>query len=304
MKNIIKVIALAGIAVSTAACNKAHFVEEKFVSLASDRLSVTDDGSTLKVPIMLYGADECVITYVVTDDTAQEGADYQVVDRNGKPDNTGVLTVSNTDKTADNAIYIKVTDKSGAEQGNLTFNVTIKDTAEEGIAVGAFKNCKCIIVDKDLGLPKLVGSYTGEGTDEYGDPMEFTFSIQEYDPTKDPDTEYPEANCIIADGSIKTVKVSFANPIYAFFDINTSQIYVYGLQVFNTYNFTGLGVADVALGISSQAEMEDDFIIETDVKNGVLELVDALWIWVLDSNGGALGAMGGFDSGYKWTKNK
>ncbi len=104
MKNTVKFLALAGLSISLAACNKAKFVDEDFVSFGTNRVSVTEDVGILTIPVALYGADECVVTYVVTDETAKAGVNYEVVDRNGKPNKSGVLTLSNSDKAVNDSI--------------------------------------------------------------------------------------------------------------------------------------------------------------------------------------------------------
>lgn len=310
MKNTLKFIALAGLAVSMAACNKAKFVEADFVTFTSARANVTEDAGILKVPVQLYGADECIVTYTVTDDTAKEGVNYEIVDRNGKPDKTGVLTLSNIDKAVNDSIRIKITDLTGTATGNLAFSITLKDTAEDGIQIGSFNTCRCTIVDNDGGLAKLLGSYTGSGTDKDGKNVDFTFDLEEYNPAADPETEYPKANCMLTNGVMNFANgnnMDFEIPLYAFFDTNMSQLHVYGLQPFNAYNFGDpVGVCYVAWGMTatsmSQLMSKEDIIINAG--EGTLELASQINLWLLDYNTGEPNGYtaGSLAAGYTWTK--
>lgn len=309
MKNTVKFLALASLSISLAACNKAKFVDEDFVSLETNRVSVTEDAGILKIPVALYGADECVVTYAVADETAKAGVNYEIVDRNGKPNKSGVLTISNSDKAVNDSIRIKITDLTGTDTGNLTFSITLKETSDDAISVGAFNTCKCTIVDNDGGLTKLLGSYTGTGTDTKGADVQFEFDLEEYNPAADPETMYPKANCMLANGKMLFANgnnMSFAEPLYAYFDSNMAQLHVYGLQPFNRYNFGDpVGICYVAWGndASSMAQLlsKEDIIINAG--DGSLELAENMLLWLLDQTGTPNGyTAGDLKAGYKWTK--
>lgn len=304
MKNIAKILAVAGIGLSLAACNKEKFHDPSFVSFVSNAVTATEDAGILKVPVKLYGAGECVVTYSVVDGTAKAGVNYEVVDRNGKADKSGVLTVNGAD-----TIYVKITDLTGTETGNLTFNVLLNGTSEDGVHVGAFKNCKCTIVDNDGGLAKLLGSYAGSGTDSNGSNVTFDFTLEEYTPAANSD--YPKANCQLTDGVMNFAsngnQMDFANPIYAYFDKTLSQLHLYGLQPFNQYNFGGdVGVCAVAWGNSatSLAELMQKSDIIIDAGSGSLTLSAVAMLWLLDPNTGEASGYtaGSLASGYTWTK--
>ena len=310
MKNTVKFLALAGLSISLAACNKAKFVDEDFVSFGTNRVSVTEDVGILTIPVALYGADECVVTYVVTDETAKAGVNYEVVDRNGKPNKSGVLTLSNSDKAVNDSIRVRITDLTGTDTGNLTFSIALKETSEDAIVVGAFNTCICTIVDNDGGLTKLLGSYAGTGTDTDGAAVEFEFDLEEYNPAADPETQYPKANCMLTNGKMLFTalgnNMTFAEPLYAYFDSNMAQLHVYGLQPFNRYNFGDpVGVCYVAWGnnATSMAQLlsKEDIIINAG--DGSLELAENMVLWLLDQTGAPNGYNAGdLKAGYKWTK--
>lgn len=303
MKNIIRFLALAGVAAAFASCNKAEYVDDNFISLSSNRFTILENGDVLKVPVYLYGeADECVVTYSVTEGTAREGVNYEVVDSKGNPDQSGVLVVSNTDENAANAIYLKIKDRSGQEDGHLKFRIDIKNTSEEGIFIGAFNSCECTIVDIDSGLPKFIGNYTGKGKDMDNENVVFDFTLENYTPGAD--AKYPEANCMFTNGVMEFEngnQMEFAEPVYAYFDLNMLQFKVYGLQPFNTYNFQGLGAADVAWGAASGSG-DSGFIINAG--EGSLDLANDLMLFLLDPETGknTNSYAGTLAAGYKWTK--
>lgn len=311
MKKTIKFLVLACFAVSMIACNKAKFVDANIVTFSSNRATVTEDSGIITIPVLLYGADECVVTYAVSEETALSGVHYEVVDRQGNPNNTGVLTISNVDKAVNDSIRIKITDLTGTDTGNLTFSITLKESAEDNIHVGAFNSCRCTIIDNDGGLAKMIGYWEGSGNDTNGKSVEFTFMLQDYDPSTDPDAEYPEANCMLTDGNMQFAsngnQMSFAAPLYAYYDKNMAKLHVYGLQFFNAYNFgSDLGVCYVAWGTDagSWAELLSKPDIIINAGDGVLELDADILMWLCDSetgepNGYTAGSLAG---GYTWTK--
>lgn len=298
MKNIVKYLALAGLSISLAACNKAEFTDASIFSFATNRGNVTEDAGMIKIPVLLYGADEAVVTYSVTAGTAEEGVHYQVVDRNGNPDNSGVLTVSNIDKAKNDSIRIKIIDYTGVPTGNLTFGVSLKASADERVQIGAFNTFNCTIVDNDGGLAKLLGHWDGQGKDLQGVVVRLSFDIVDYDPSSEEDPEYPDANCVLTNISYDQ-GMDFQLPLYAYFDKGTSQITVYGLQVFNAYNFSGIGPHFVALGSSQRG----DIIIEA---GDTLKLTEDMYIWLINYNTGQLTTYyaGNFAAGFTWTKTE
>lgn len=310
MKKYIGYMALAAALLSLAACNKAKFMDTTILSFTTASVSFTEDAALVKIPVHLYGADECVLTYSVTPETASEGVNYKVVDRFGNPDNTGVLTVSNIDKEVNDSIRIQIVDYTGTETGNLTFTVELKESADENINLGAFSKCSCMIIDNDGGLAKLIGSYEGAGTDTNGKAVSFTFDLAEYDPSADPEAEYPDADCIFTNGVMDFANgnnMTFKYPLYGFFDKNMSKIHIYGLQPFNAYNFgDSVGVCWVAWGCdaSSLAQLKSKEDITLTAGDGVLVLDKLINLWLLeydtfDPNGYTAGSIA---AGYKWTK--
>lgn len=307
MKNMIKYLAAAGLALTMAACNKAEFKDPSFVSLANARFSISEDGGILEVPVILYGADECIVTYTVSEGTAKEGTkengkNYEVIDRNGNLNKTGVISVSNVDKDANDVIRIRIHDYTGTETGSLKFHVNLTGTDNDKIGLGAFNKCECTIIDKDSGLVKLIGSYVGEGTSlATGGAVEFTFDLEEYDPSADEEAEYPEANCMLTNGNFNNGDMTFAVPVYGYFDINMSQIRIYALQPFNAYTFTDLGNQYVCFGNYPKTAAEDDIILN--VVDGKLELQGAIVIYVCDPESFEIkGMYDGLEEGYIWTK--
>lgn len=291
MNKILKKIFAASAAVlSLAACHKAEYKDANIVSFTINRANIAEDKGVLKIPVQLYGADECVVTYTVTAGTAKEGEHYDVIDRNGKPNKTGVLTVSNIDKAVNDSIRIKVYDFTGTETGNLTFNVTLGQTSEDNIHLGAFSSCRCTIIDNDGGLVKLLGSWEGEGVDTDKKAVIFTFDLEEYNPAEDEDAEYKDADCMLTNGVL-----TFANgnkfecgvPLYARFDLNMSQLHVYGLQPLEKrYNFGDeVGICKVALGCSasSMAQLQSKEDIIVNVGDGVMSLDADVLVWLLDA---------------------
>lgn len=290
MKKTTRIFAAAAIALASAACNKAEFHDADIVTFAFDKVNITEDAGTLKIPVQLYGADETVVTYSVTANTAKEGEHYEIVDRDGKPNKTGVLTVSNVDKAVNDSIRIKINDFTGTETGNLTFTVTLGQAAEDNIHLGAFNSCRCTIIDNDGGLVKLLGSWEGEGVDTNKKAAIFTFDLEEYNPAEDEDAEYKEADCMLTNGVLtfdNGNKFDCGVPLYARFDLNMSQLHIYGLQpLANKYNFGGdAGICKVALGCdaSSMAQLQSKEDIIVNVGDGVMSLDADVLVWLLDA---------------------
>lgn len=311
MKKYIGYMALAAALLSLVACNKAKFMDSTILSFTTKSVSVPEDAGTVVIPVHLYGADECVLTYSVTAGTAKEGENYVVVDRFGNPDNTGVLTVSNVDKAVNDSIRIQIKDYTGLETGNLTFEVAIKESADENINLGAYNICSCVIIDNDGGLAKLIGSYEGTGVDTKGKAVSFTFDLDEYDPSADPEAEYLEADCVLTNGVMDFENgnhMTFKVPLYGYFDKNMSKLHIYGLQPFNYYDFGDpLDVCFVAWGCeaSSLAQLLSKEDITLTAGDGVLVLDKVMLLWLLnydetmDPNGYTAGSLA---AGYKWTK--
>lgn len=305
MKRITGYMALAVALLSIAACNKAKFMDTTILSFTTKSVLFPEDGGIVKIPVQLYGADECVLTYSVTAVTAKEGENYVVVDRFGKPDNTGVLTVSNVDKAVNDSIRIQIVDLTGIETGNLTIKIALKEAADEKINLGGFNSCICTIIDNDGGLSKLIGSYEGSGVDTKGEEVAFNFDLEEYDPTQDPEAYYTDADCMITNARMLFANgndMDFQVPIYGYFDKDMSKIHIYGLQPFNAYDFGGdHGVCLVAWGIDQYNNTDD---ITLTAGDGVLVLDSPIGIWLMnDDSGDVIKARAGtLAEGYKWTK--
>lgn len=278
MKKTTRTYAAAVLALVSVACNKAEFHDADIVTFAFDKVNITEDAGTLKIPVLLYGADETVVTYSVTANTAKEGEHYEIVDRDGNPNKTGVLTVSNVDKAVNDSIRIKIHDFTGIETGNLTFTVTLGQAAEENLHLGAFNSCLCKIVDIDSGLVKLLGSWEGDGVDDKGSPVSFAFDLEDYDPSQDEEAEYPEANCMLTNGNLDNGDMTFKWPIYGYYDQDMSQLHIYAHQPFNGYSFQGLGNRYVGFGVNPHTS-EADIILNAD--DNVLSLDADIYVWLL-----------------------
>lgn len=308
MKKIFKYLAIVAAGAVLASCNKAEFKTTNFVSFYSSRAMMPEACGIYEIPVNLYNTDAAIVTYMVTDGTAVKGEDYEIVDKNGNPDLTGVLNLKSSEPSY---IYVKVTDKTGILTKNLTFSIDLVSSATDGVVMGATRTCACTIIDADAGINLLLGHWSGDGVDKDGAPTDLTFDIDVID-IDDPANEeikkiYPDCNFVISGMSSVIGDFDQRYDIYGKFDQNTSTASLYGLQVFQQYNFgEAHGVKGVAFGpsASSLAQLNSKEPVLFTLGDEELILNQDTFVWIVNDDGTAYQgyAIGNFAEGFTLKK--
>lgn len=292
MKNIFKFITICAAAVTLASCEyKAQFHDASIVSFNGDRASIKEDAGKAVIPISIFSKETATVrvAYTITDDTAKRDEDY--VDSNI----SGIVTVSNDpDVTAANGIEISVSDANVGElTGNKVFYIELKNVADEdeSVHLGNTIKCKVTIIDIDGGLNLLVGGWSGSGKDSKGAEMTWDLVIEEYDPSKEEDPEYPDANLQILEGwkIVDQMTNSWDSivPAYGRFNEDTNQVEIYGGQWIDGGNF-GDPYGVLYLGFVTDATFNggeiESFYFDID-DDGALSLRDHIWTGLFREDG-------------------
>lgn len=305
MKKIFRIVSVAAVLTGLFACNKAEYVSANFVSLNADRYNVPEDSGIYAVPVSIYGANECTVTFKTVDGKAKAGVNYEIVDKDGKANKSGVVKVTSDAKTTD-YIYVKLVDNP-EYTGNLDFTIELVASATEGVNLGSTTSCKFNIIDNQGGLSVLIGSWSGSGAKSNGDGTnKLSFDLDEYDIEADPDEikeYYPDCNVVISNGNFNDGDMDFAADIYGYFDELTWTLHIYGLQYFNAYNFGSIGVNFVALGNRASGTYYNDITFAC--QEGKMVLDNDIFIWLVgydDEKMSGYQYAGGFAAGFTMTK--
>lgn len=169
MNKIIKIVAVLVAIISLASCNqKAEFKTSSFVRLNSTSLSVKEDAGSVQIPVYAYPAGELSfprggvstsVNFEVVDISAKKGVNYTV-----EPSN-GVLTFSNSNQAN---ITINVTNLAGEFTSDLKLKVVLTG-ASDGFTLGGMRENTVTIKDNDHPLSAILGTYTANVTDTWGD---------------------------------------------------------------------------------------------------------------------------------------
>lgn len=172
--SILFVAALMTLFLSVACGRNAEFVTSSYVTLHKTSYSISEEIGELKIPVLLKnagGADAQVVVKV-SEDTALEGVDYEII----SPAN-GILYFSGQTDSLD--IVIEITPFRGEDGFTLDkdFSVEIQSVTD-GIHLGNLAKTNVTIVDLDHPLAPFVGEWTGVMTGKFdGSKYETTFKI-------------------------------------------------------------------------------------------------------------------------------
>lgn len=282
------IIAIAALA-AFASCNKAEFISPAFVTFNNARVNIKEDVEIYEIPLSLFGADQCVVTYKVVPGTAKLTENFTVVDKAGKPVKTQILTLTSDPETSE-SIYIKPV-YNHEYIGNLKFEIQLVAAATDGVALGATRSAAVTLIDCEGGLGLILGDWISvEGSvDSDGESVDTYLTIEEVDPEEDEVAAevYPEANLAITESTW-----TFANgnkfgvdiaPIYGEYDLNIAKIKFYGLQPFVELNFGGsFGVLPVAWSPQAtslaQLASKEPFYVRASETELVYEGICVCWL--------------------------
>lgn len=181
-RNVILFVAAAFALLAAASCGrKVEYQFDSYATMYSATYSVPETAGEIKVPVLVNNADgsEVQVSVQVTEGTAVEGVDYEVV----SPAN-GLLTFSGETDSLD--VVIKIFAFEGEFTGTKQFTVNIS-SATEGLPVGLFTQSKVTINDLDHPLGRFIGTWTGELTGFFGNwPKGLTTFTVSADPEGDP----------------------------------------------------------------------------------------------------------------------
>lgn len=169
MNKIIRIIAVSAAIISLASCSqKAEFQTSPFVRLNSSSLSVKEDVGSVQIPVYAYNDDwlgfprkyaNTSVNFDVVDMTAKKGVNYTV-----EPSN-GVLTFDNSGVAN---ITVNITNLVGEFTSDLKFKVVLTG-ASDGFTLGGLRENTVTIKDNDHPLAAILGTYTANVTDTWGD---------------------------------------------------------------------------------------------------------------------------------------
>lgn len=306
MKNIAKFILGAVILLFMTACNKAEFTTYNYVSFNARRAKINETAGIYKLGVAVHNSDKCIVTFKVTDGSAKAGEDFDIVDADGNLDPSGTMQITG----GAGYIYIKVVNRPGVETGNKSFQIDLLQASTSGVYLGNTTSIKCSIIDADAAINKLIGSWSGEGKDPWGDKASLSWYLDVLEEGSEEAIEvqkkYPNANVMI--NSMKFPELSMASiegeSIYGFFDDNTKKLHIYANQAFNEYNFgESYGILYVALTGPNGTESDDViFSFNKDSNELKADKVVGVGVFTHDDAMDYLGLTGGYNAGFILTK--
>ena len=207
-RNIILFVAAALTLLLAASCGrKVEYQFEKYATLYHSSFTVAENAGELRIPVLVTntkGAD-VQVSVKITEGTAEEGVDYEVV----SPAN-GILSFSGETDSLDVVIKI-LSPYLGEFTGAKDLTVAIA-SATEGVGLGVISQAKVSIDDVDHPLAAFIGTWTGEMTGYFGNwpkgPSTITVTS---DPNGDPFKD------LLFDGGINPYFVAAigANPSFS-----------------------------------------------------------------------------------------
>ncbi len=253
-KLIINILTVAVAAAAICSCNEAKYVTVKYVTLNSNKYTFSEDAGTVVIPVSLFGADECQVGFTIGDGTAKQGTDFTIVDKDGNPNTTGLVTLS-SDKEKNDSIRVKLVYDPKLTKGK-NFTITLGETNSDDVFVDGTTVCAVTINDLEYAVTNYFGSWITED-------KSVSFEIEAYDIDEDPDEiakYYPECCLTISSGGIDGTAISWA--IYGGYDSSDKTIHIYGQQAYNAYNFGSIGTHYVVLE-NGGANYEEDVVFNT-----------------------------------------
>ena len=160
---------------------KVEYHFDSYATMYSSACTVAENVGEIKVPVLIKNATgaEVQVSVKVTEGSAEEGVDYEVISPA-----SGLLTFSG--ETDSLAVVIKINGFEGEFTGTKNFTVNIA-SATEGLPVGLFAQTKVTIDDLDHPLAAFIGQWKGELAGYFGNwPAGETTINVKADPNGDP----------------------------------------------------------------------------------------------------------------------
>ena len=170
---------------------KVEYQFDSYATMYSSTYTVAETVGEFNLPVLIQNPTgaEVQVSVKVTEGTAEEGVDYEVISPA-----SGILTFSG--ETDSLNVVIKVNAFEGEFTGNKTFDVTIA-SATEGLPVGMLSKSKVTINDLDHPLNTYIGQWKGVIKGYFGNwPAGETIINISADPDGDPFKE------LLVDGGI------------------------------------------------------------------------------------------------------
>ncbi len=259
-KNVLNIFAVAAAAAALVSCNEAKFQTAQFVSFDGSKYAFSETDGTVAIPVDVFGVDECTVAFTITDGTAKQGTDFTIVDKDGQPNNTGLVNVS-SDKEKNDSIWVKLEHDTRLTKAGKSFVITLDHVATDGVVVGGTTQCSVSISDAEYAVSAYFGSFSSEDGS-------VAFDIEEYDLDADPDgiaQYYPD--CCLKIPATSTAAIMGTGlywDIYGYYSAADETIRLYPEQLYNGYNFTGLGLYYV--GLENSEDYTADIILNTGEK--------------------------------------
>ena len=246
---------VVAVAAALAACNKAEYVTAKYVTLNAAKYTFDENAGIVKVPVSVFGADECIVKYSITDGSAVQGTDFTIVDKDGQPNTTGLVKLS-ADKEKNDSIRFKLVYDPAKTKGKK-FTLGLLSTTTDGVVVSGTKQCEVTINDLEDAVSKFYGSWSDAAGAN-------AFELEEYDIEKDPDeiAEYYPDCCLAITSGVFGGSCEIGGSIYGYYDGQSQTINLYPVQAFNVYNFSGIGAHFV--GLETKGDAEGDIVLSTE----------------------------------------
>lgn len=161
-----------------ASCNPNKIAEfddkDAFVAFGGANYAITEDGTSIKVPVTLASVKglDATVTVEGVDGTAKAGVDYNIA--------TSSLQFNSTTRTA--YVEVSIINRPGEYTGDLNF--TLKFSNLGGLNAGFQSTTTITINDLDHPLSFILGEYTASGVSYWDGPITWTMTLKK-DPADD-----------------------------------------------------------------------------------------------------------------------
>lgn len=161
-----------------ASCNPNKIAEfddkDAFVAFGGANYAITEDGTSIKVPVTLASVKglDATVTVEGVDGTAKAGVDYNLA--------TSSLQFNSTTRTA--YVEVNIINRPGEYTGDLNF--TLKFGNLGGVNAGFQSTTTITINDLDHPLSFILGEYTASGVSYWDGPITWTMTLKK-DPADD-----------------------------------------------------------------------------------------------------------------------
>ena len=198
-------------------CNrKVEYNYETYATLYHHTFAVAETVGQLEIPVLLNNGTggDVQVSVTVTEGSAQEGVDYEVI----TPVN-GILSFSG--ETDSLAVVIQINSFEGEFTGTKNFSVNIA-SATEGLLLGQTTNANVVIQDLDHPLAPLEGEWDGTVNFATNPPTPLSTTLKFTIDAEDETYSKMYLEGWEAHPSYK----GYALPVVASYDSKTSTIYV------------------------------------------------------------------------------